>query len=113
MISGLQPVALAPSSPKSSSASLGARPSVRGKFFYQSDQKLYVRGVTYGAFRPDDRKREYHDLDQVDRDFEQMAGAGINCVRIPHTMPPRALLDIAAAHGLRVFVGRSAEQNIG
>ena len=23
---------------------------------------FHVRGVTYGAFRPDDRKHEYHDL---------------------------------------------------
>jgi len=42
-----------------------------------------------------------------------MVANGINTVRIPHTMPPRALLDIAARHGLRVMVGLSAEQYIG
>ena len=36
------------------------RPSVRGKFLFASGEKLLVRGVTYGAFRPDDRKREYY-----------------------------------------------------
>jgi GT2 family glycosyltransferase len=69
--------------------------------------------VTYGAFRPDAEGREYHDLAQVRRDFAQMAAMGLNSVRIPHTMPPRALLDIAHEHGLRVMVGLSIEQDIG
>ena len=42
-----------------------------------------------------------------------MAAAGFNAVRIPHTMPPRHLLDMAARHGLRVMVGLSAEQYAG
>src|SRR2546425_9273077 len=42
-----------------------------------------------------------------------MAANGINTVRIPHTMPPRSLLDAARRHGLRVMVGLSAEQYLG
>src|SRR5919109_3588044 len=104
-ITTLQPVAtpLAPS----------PRPCVRGKFVFVGDTKLYIRGVTYGAFAPDADGREYHDLAVIERDFALMAAAGINTVRIPHTMPPRALLDIAAACGLHVMVGLSAEQYIG
>jgi len=49
----------------------------------------------------------------IERDFALMAAAGINAVRIPHTMPPRPLLDLAAACGLHVMVGLSAEQYIG
>ena len=86
---------------------------VRGKFLFAGAEKFYVRGVTYGAFRPDAAKNEYTDLAQIDRDFAQMAESGINAVRIPHTMPPRALLDLAALHGLRVMVGLSAEQYAG
>jgi GT2 family glycosyltransferase len=89
------------------------RPSARGKFLFVGDEKLYVRGVTYGAFEPDAEGNEYHDLAKVDRDFAQMAASGINTVRIPHTTPPRALLDVAQRHGLRVMVGLSAEQCIG
>ena len=89
------------------------RPRVGGKFLFVGTEKLYVRGVTYGAFAPDARGNEYHDLATVERDFAQMAANGINTVRIPHTMPPRALLDIAARHGLRVMVGLSAEQYVG
>src|SRR5262245_40988210 len=78
-----------------------ARPVVRGKFLVAGGEKLYVRGATYGAFRPDDQKREYRDLAQIDRDFRRMAEVGFNAVRIPHTMPPRDLLDVAERHGLR------------
>ncbi len=84
-----------------------------GKFLFVGTEKLYVRGVTYGAFAPDARGNEYHDLATVERDFADMAAHGINAVRIPHTMPPRPLLDVAARHGLRVMVGLSAEQYIG
>src|SRR5438093_5107919 len=87
--------------------------TVRGKVLFVGDEKFYVRGVTYGAFEPDADGREYQDLDKIERDFAHMASNGINAVRIPHTMPPRALLDIAARHGLRVMVGLSAEQYIG
>jgi GT2 family glycosyltransferase len=86
---------------------------VRGKFIFVGEDKLWVRGVTYGAFRPDAAGSEYHDLDVIDRDFAQMAANGINAVRIPHTMPPRALLDVALRHGLYVMVGLSAEQYVG
>ena len=81
------------------------RPEVAGKFLYVGQEKLWVRGVTYGAFRPDARGNEYHDLNIIRRDFAQMAASGLNAVRIPHTMPPRSLLDAAQEHGLRVMVG--------
>src|SRR5438046_8228131 len=90
-----------------------ARPRARGKFIFIDDEKFYVRGVSYGAFHPDASGREYHDLDVIERDFAQMATNGINTVRIPHTTPPRALLDAAQRHGLRVMVGLSAEQYVG
>ncbi|PYM69405.1 MAG: glycosyl transferase, partial [Candidatus Rokuibacteriota bacterium] len=89
------------------------RPHARGKFVFAGDAKLYVRGVTYGAFSPDPNGREYHNPDVIERDFAHMAANGINTVRIPHTMPPRSLLDAAGRHGLRVMVGLSAEQYLG
>jgi GT2 family glycosyltransferase len=94
-------------------AQAGARPRVQGKFLFVGDQKLYVKGVTYGAFEPDSAGHEYHDLEVIDRDFALMVESGINAVRIPHTMPPRSLLDAAKNHGLKVMVGLSAEQYAG
>src|SRR3989441_2457950 len=39
-----------------------ARLSAKGKFLFVGDEKLYVRGVTYGAFEPDGQGHEYHDV---------------------------------------------------
>jgi len=89
------------------------RPHVGGKFLFVGNNKFWVRGVTYGAFRPGPSGQEYHDLNVLERDFSLMAANGLNAVRIPHTMPPRELLDIAQQHGLRVMVGLSAEQYAG
>src|SRR5437764_191722 len=93
--------------------SISARPIARGKFLWVGDEKLWVSGVTYGAFAPDEDDREYWNVETIDADFRQMAEAGFSCVRIPHTMPPVHLLDIAQRHGLRVMVGLSAEQYVG
>jgi beta-galactosidase/beta-glucuronidase len=89
------------------------RPKVAGKFLAVGGEKLWVRGVTYGAFRPDAEGREYTDLAQIEHDFACMASHHLNAVRIPHTLPPVSLLDAAARHGLRVMVGLSAEQSAG
>src|SRR5438477_12315814 len=42
-----------------------------------------------------------------------MHANGLNAVRIPHTMPPRSVLDAARRHGLWVMAGLSAEQYVG
>jgi len=89
------------------------RPRVQGKFLVHGNTRLFVRGATYGAFRPDGNGNEYHDTARIDSDFRAMAANGFNAVRIPHTMPPRSLLDIAQRHGLHVMVGLSAEQYVG
>jgi hypothetical protein len=89
------------------------RPRVQGKFLFVGSEKLYVRGVTYGAFRPDVSGREYTNLERIDSDFGLIAENGFNAVRIPHTTPPRELLDIAQRRGLWVMTGLSCEQYVG
>ena len=89
------------------------RPCVVGKFIFVEAEKFYIKGVSYGAFRPNADKCEYYDSAQIDQDFALMAAYGFNTVRIPHTVPPRSLLDIALRHGLRVMAGLSAEQYVG
>jgi len=88
-----------------------ARITVRGKFFYLGQKKLYVRGVTYGTFRPDETGNEFRDEKLVSDDFAQMASVGINAIRT-YTVPPKWLLDSAARHGLHVLVGLPWEQHI-
>jgi len=85
------------------------RPRAGGKFLFAGDQKLWIRGVTYGTFRPDDSGQEFTAA-AVERDFAAMAGVGINAVRT-YTAPPRWLLDQATTHGLRVMVGLPWEQH--
>jgi GT2 family glycosyltransferase len=99
--------------PTSKTVATQARLEAKGKFLLVGDEKLYVKGATYGAFRPNDKGQEYQDLLRIDSDFAQMAANGFNAVRIPHTTPPRSLLDTASRHGLRVMVGLSAEQFVG
>jgi len=68
-------------------ANVDVPPSARGKFVFAGDDKLYVRGVTYGTFRPNDDGDEYPAVDIVARDFARMAACGVNAVRV-YTVPP-------------------------
>jgi len=79
------------------------RPTIGGKFFFVGDHKLYLRGVSYGPFAPASHGFAFPDEPVLERDFALMAQAGVNTVRT-FTVPPRWLLDRAAAHGLRVLV---------
>jgi GT2 family glycosyltransferase len=87
------------------------RPRVNGKFLFVGTEKLYVRGVTYGPFRPEPDGCEYHNPQVVARDFALMRQHGINTLRT-YTLPPRWLLDLAAQHGLRVLIGLPWEQHV-
>ena len=84
---------------------LAPRPSAPGKFLYAGGQKLWVKGVTYGTFRPGGPDDALFPLPAiVKRDFAQIAGAGFNTVRT-YTSPPPWLLDVAADNGLSVLAG--------
>ena len=83
-----------------------SRPYIQGKFLFVDEEKFYVRGVTYGPFRPSEGGSEYHSPQAAERDFAQIKANGLNAIRT-YTTPPRWLLDIAQRHGLRVMVGLS------
>jgi O-antigen biosynthesis protein len=88
------------------------RLDVRGKFIYLGENKFYVRGATYGTFRPAvGGDHQYRDPGVVERDFALMAANGLNAVRT-YTVPPRWLLDAARRHGLYVMVGLPCEQHV-
>src|SRR5215472_10235728 len=94
-----------------SSREISVRPCVRGKFLFVDDQKLYVRGVTYGTFRPDESGEQYPDPAVIEQDFARMSACGLNAIRT-YTVPPVSLLDIAEQNGLRVMVGLPWEQHL-
>jgi GT2 family glycosyltransferase len=82
-----------------------------GKFIEFGGEKLYLRGVTYGTFAPDERGEEFGDRALVADDFAAMAESGFNAVRT-YTVPPTWLLDLAADAGLRLLVGIPWEQHV-
>lgn len=82
-----------------------------GKFLDVRDEKFWVRGVTYGTFRPREVSCEYPRPDVVEQDFAQIATAGLNTIRT-YPVPPRWLLDAAQRQGLRVMVGVPWEEHI-
>lgn len=87
------------------------RPTVRGKFIYIGAEKFFVKGATYGTFRPGADGSDYLTPGIVDKDFAMMAENGLNAVRT-YTVPPNWLFDLAMKHGLRVMVGLPWEQHI-
>jgi glycosyltransferase involved in cell wall biosynthesis len=87
------------------------RPRVAGKFLFAGDEKLWIKGVTYGTFRPQEDGNEFPEREVVQRDFAMMAERGINSVRT-YIPPPRWLLDLAQQAGLRVMVGLAWEQHV-
>jgi O-antigen biosynthesis protein len=91
--------------------SASARPCASGKFLFVGGQKLYVRGATYGTFRPNRDGELYPSPSVVARDFATMAEHGFNALRT-YTIPPRWLLDVAAEYGLYVMTGIAWEQHV-
>ena len=74
------------------------------------EEKLHIRGATYGTFAPGDGSF-LPEPEVVATDFAQMAAAGLNAVRT-YTVPSRAVLDLAEENGLRVLVGLPWEQHV-
>lgn len=87
------------------------RISVKGKFLYEGDRKFWIKGVTYGTFRPGNDGAQFPPPEIVKRDFSMMISQGINTVRT-YIAPPVWLLDLAQANGLRVMVGLAWEQHL-
>src|SRR5947209_5340004 len=73
------------------------------KFFFNGDKKFFVKGVTYGPFKPDAEGNHLGRPEQVDLDLALMREGGLNLVRIYHA-PPRWFLDRCASAGMRVLV---------
>lgn len=78
------------------------RPTVSGRFLEVGGNRYWVKGVTYGTFRPNEAGEPYPARERVRDDFAQMRDAGVNTVRL-YTPPPDWLADLAADQGLRLI----------
>ena len=83
----------------------------KAKFFFEGEKKFFVKGVTYGPFKPDADGNYVGWPEQADADLALMRDAGLNVVRIYHS-PPRWFLDRCAAAGMRVLVTLPWEKHI-
>src|SRR5205809_5472577 len=91
-------------------ASVDSNVILAGKFLWVGREKLYVRGVTYGTFRPGMDGSAFPSPKVVEQDFSQMSANGVNAVRT-YTCPPHWLLEIALKCNLRVLVGMQGERH--
>src|ERR1051326_4687753 len=87
------------------SVSLASPTPIRAaaKSFFEGERKFFVKGVTYGPFKPDTEGYFLGSREQVERDLAQMRGMGLNVVRIYH-VPPLWFLDCCATAGMRVLI---------
>src|SRR6266496_4087156 len=81
------------------------------KFFLEGDKKFFVKGVTYGPFKPDAEGNYLGRPEEVDADLALMRQAGLNVVRIYHAPPPW-FLDRCTNAGMRVLVTLPWEKHI-
>src|SRR5215510_3207541 len=76
----------------------------KGKFFFVDGEKFFIKGVTYGPFKPASHGAPFPEQPVMERDFALMRELGANTLRT-FTVPPRWILDLVGAYGLRVIVG--------
>lgn len=82
-----------------------------GKFLFEGKKKFYIKGVTYGTFKPDENNLQFPDRSIIEKDFSLMAAKNINSIRT-YTVPPPFLLDTAFKYGLKVMIGLPWEQHV-
>lgn len=82
-----------------------------GKFFRLGSEKFYIKGVTYGPFKPNADGDPFPSPAQARKDFGQILALGGNCVRIYH-LPPRWFMDLAFEMGLKTFLDVAWPKNL-
>ena len=74
-----------------------------GKFFFEGNRKIFLKGVTYGPFQPDPAGNYLGEPKRAASDLAIIREVGFNLVRVYHS-PPEWFLDACSAAGLRVLV---------
>jgi len=89
--------------PTFAAVSANLRIRALAKFFFEGDKKFFVKGATYGPFKPDTEGHYLGRPEQLEIDLPLMREIGINLLRIYHP-PPRWFLDQCLAAGVRVLI---------
>ena len=66
-----------------------AIPRVRAvsKFFFEGDRKFFIKGATYGPFKPDEKGNTFGTPERMDVDLRMMRETGLNVLRVYHPPP--------------------------
>lgn len=85
---------------------------VSGRWFREATGgKVYLRGVTYGPFKPNAQGLPWPEEPRLQEDFRKMAALGFNTVRV-YELPTEAVLQAARGTGLRLLVGIPWTQHV-
>ncbi|MDB9372950.1 ATP-binding cassette domain-containing protein [Nodularia sphaerocarpa] len=84
---------------------------VQGKFFFAGEEKVFLKGVSYGPFITGTHGAPLPEEPVIEKDFELMQEIGVNCIRV-YIVPPGWFLELAEFYGLRVLVGIPWSQHI-
>src|SRR5436189_2111577 len=88
-----------------------SRIRVVSKFFFEGDRKFFIKGATYGPFKPDEKGNSFGRPEQVDVDLRMMREIGLNVLRVYHP-PPEWFLEKCLAAGMRVLITLPWEKHI-
>jgi GT2 family glycosyltransferase len=90
---------------------INTRIRAASKFFFEGDRKFFIKGVTYGPFKPDVNGDYFGRPEQVEVDLHLMGEIGLNVLRVYHP-PPEWFLEKCAAAGMRVLITLAWEKHI-
>ena len=90
---------------------INTRIRAASKFFFEGDRKFFIKGVTYGPFKPDANGDYLGRPEQVEVDLRLMREIGLNVLRIYHP-PPEWFLEKCTAAGMRVLITLPWEKHI-
>ncbi|WP_050023957.1 glycosyltransferase [Verrucomicrobium sp. BvORR034] len=104
---------ICPPAPSPSPAQPGAGAwRVSGRWFREATgAKVYLRGVTYGPFKPNAQGLPWPEEARLQDDFRKMAALDFNTVRV-YEPPTEAVLQAARDTGLRLLVGIPWTQHV-
>lgn len=77
-------------------------PCTEAKFLRVGGQRFWIKGVTYGSFRPNEAGEPFPPFLQLKDDFARMRDAGINTVRL-YAPPSDRIADAAYDAGLHLI----------
>ena len=90
---------------------INTRIRAASKFFFEGDRKFFIKGVTYGPFKPDANGDYLGRPEQVEVDLRLMREIGLNVLRIYHP-PPEWFLEKCTTAGMRVLITLPWEKHI-